>query len=414
MTHRFAVTLRVAAMASKFALIFLLAKFLPVEQIGDYGLLTAFLGYFVLAVGFDFYTFTTREIIGVSGAARSNAIVSHFSFFALTYATVIPIALLIAKGGMLPSTLLTWFLVLLPLEHLGLELDRILIATLQQKSAAVSIFLRQGMVTFITIPLMWLAPVTRTLGTVLLIWVILDLLALILGVSFLFRLRLVSHLTTPSIPWIKKGIAIALPFLLGTLLLRAIFTFDRQFVLAADGREVLGVYSLYMGIAAGITQLVYVGVHQFRYPQLVDDVKSNDATSFRTTYKRMRAETVALCLISFFALVIGSRFVTSFYDDPVYGEYSWLLPAVAAAIVVYNLSLIPHYALYARSADRSILFVTTMSVTTFFLFNFLLVNHLGVMAVVCSIGAASLVLLIGKLIALKRLPSIEGQVSGVL
>ena len=57
------VALRGTTLASKFLLIFFLAKFLEPKQLGLYGLLTVTIGYALYLLGFDFYTFTTREII---------------------------------------------------------------------------------------------------------------------------------------------------------------------------------------------------------------------------------------------------------------------------------------------------------------------------------------------------------------
>ena len=50
-------------LASRFVLIFFLARFLEPTQLGLYGLLTVTIGYSLYFLGFDFYTFTTREIL---------------------------------------------------------------------------------------------------------------------------------------------------------------------------------------------------------------------------------------------------------------------------------------------------------------------------------------------------------------
>ena len=55
--------LRGSTLASKFALIFVLAKFLEPAEVGLYGLFSATIFYCLMALGFDFYTYSTREII---------------------------------------------------------------------------------------------------------------------------------------------------------------------------------------------------------------------------------------------------------------------------------------------------------------------------------------------------------------
>lgn len=78
--------LRAATLFSKFALVFVLAKFLETSEVGLYGLLAATISYVLFALGFDFYTFSTRgssltsataELESVHGAV-SNAFASPY------------------------------------------------------------------------------------------------------------------------------------------------------------------------------------------------------------------------------------------------------------------------------------------------------------------------------------------------
>lgn len=55
--------LHTATLVSKFALVFVLAKFLESAEVGLYGLLVATIAFVVGALGFSFYTYSTRELI---------------------------------------------------------------------------------------------------------------------------------------------------------------------------------------------------------------------------------------------------------------------------------------------------------------------------------------------------------------
>lgn len=57
------VVLRGITMASKFLLIFFLARFLEPTELAIYGLITATTGYALYLLGFDFYAFTAREML---------------------------------------------------------------------------------------------------------------------------------------------------------------------------------------------------------------------------------------------------------------------------------------------------------------------------------------------------------------
>ncbi|EED0221555.1 TPA: polysaccharide biosynthesis protein, partial [Escherichia coli] len=57
------VGLRGITLLTKFIFIVLLARLLPSTDLGVYGLINAAVGYGIFVVGFEFYTYSTREII---------------------------------------------------------------------------------------------------------------------------------------------------------------------------------------------------------------------------------------------------------------------------------------------------------------------------------------------------------------
>ncbi|EGN4249425.1 polysaccharide biosynthesis protein, partial [Salmonella enterica] len=57
------VVLRGFTLLTKFIFIILLARFLQTSDLGLYGLISAAVGYGIFIVGFEFYTYSTREII---------------------------------------------------------------------------------------------------------------------------------------------------------------------------------------------------------------------------------------------------------------------------------------------------------------------------------------------------------------
>lgn len=57
------IAIRGSTLASKFLLIFFLARFLEPSELGVYGLFAATIGYSLYLLGFDFYTYTTRELL---------------------------------------------------------------------------------------------------------------------------------------------------------------------------------------------------------------------------------------------------------------------------------------------------------------------------------------------------------------
>ncbi|MFW2762175.1 hypothetical protein ACN6Q9_03580, partial [Acinetobacter baumannii] len=56
-------SIRALTLLGKFILLFYMAKFLSAEEVGVYGLFVVLVSYSLYAVGFDFYTFSTRELV---------------------------------------------------------------------------------------------------------------------------------------------------------------------------------------------------------------------------------------------------------------------------------------------------------------------------------------------------------------
>lgn len=398
--RRLPVLLRLFTLGSRFLLIFFLARLLAPSEVGLYGLLTAMSGYAVLALGFDFYTYSTRQIIREPRDSWRGILKSQASFAALLYIVGYPVIVLLFVFGLLPWDMLWWFLILIPLEHIGLELDRTLIAMGDQLGASIGMFVRQATTPLLVVPAMFIWDSLRNLETVLLAWIAFDVLGILVGIAFLRRQVAASEHGKVDWRWIWAGARIALPFLIGTLCLRAIFTMDRQFVAAAASLEVLGAYTLFMAIAGGMTQVLGAGVHQFLYPKLVAHSHEKSRTAFFAVLKSLAVQTVVVVVIIVGGAMLLEPALLAFIGEPIYAKYSFILPWALAVTGLYNLSLVPHFGLYALDRDRTILYITCAG---FLAFASILAVGFGldpIPRVVIALGTASVILLIGKAVAL--------------
>lgn len=400
--RRIPVLLRLITLGSRFLLIFFLARLLSPAEVGLYGLITAMSGYAVLALGFDFYTYSTRQIIRSPQGERRTILRSQVTFSALLYLIGYPLMCLLFVFELLPWTMLIWFLLLVPLEHLGLELDRVLIAMSDQLGASIGMFVRQATTPLLVVPLMVFIPALHSLNVVLGAWVFFD--ALGIGVGFWFLRRHLKDSEAPRIDWawIKRGIVVAIPFLIGTLCLRALFTVDRQLVAVLTDFTVLGAYTLFMSIAAGMTQVIGTGVHQFIYPRLVASAHQGDRTEFRAAFKKLTIQTVVVAAIITIAVILLEPVLLWFVGGGIYEQYSWMLPWALIVTAIYNLSLIPHFGLYAVDADKAILWSTVAALAAFVATFAFSQGYGPVVRVLIALGASCVTLLIAKGAALTR------------
>lgn len=349
---------RLWALGARFLLIFLLARFLAPAEVGLYGLVTATVSYVIYALGMDMYTYTTREIIKSERASWRAKLKSHGAFLVLVAVIVLPLSLVLFVLGLLPWGVAIWFFLVLVSEHVGMEIDRLLVSMSQQFAGSIVILIRQAGMPTLFVPLIAFVPAARNLEYVFAAWAGFNGIAIVVGLVFLTRFAPPGGDSAVNGAWIRRGVMVALPFLIGTLCLRLLFTADRQVVGAVAGLEVLGAYTLPMTVAAGLSSLLAVGVHQFSYPRLVKAASDGDMDGLRAGIRSLWLQSVVIIGIVFIAVLVLHDWLTSLMGDEIYRDYAWVMPTAVGVVGVYNLALVPHYALYALHADRLILFIT--------------------------------------------------------
>jgi O-antigen/teichoic acid export membrane protein len=399
------VAFRLYALGSRFIFVFVLARYLLPADVGSYGLMTATVAYVVYALGMDMYTYTTREVIAAEPTSWRSHIASHFAFLALVACVVLPLAVLIFTAGLLPWGLIGWFYIVLVTEHVGYEVDRLLVAVARQFDASIVILIRQALLPTVMVPLLVFATFGRSLDLVFALWAGFNAVAIIVGVVFIIRrTRVEGSSFRIDWGWIGWGMRTSLPFLVGTLCLRFMFTADRQVVGAVDGLDVLAVYTLAMTVANGMGSVLSVGVHQFAYPNLVKKFSVGDHVGFARGMKTLWLQTIGIVVIVWLVVFFAGGIVTSVLREQIYVEYWWLVPTAVLTLGLFNFSMVPHYGLYAMRADRSILFTTIIGTAAFLGGGALgLVAGLpGAASALIGLTVASAWLLLGKYVSYRR------------
>ena len=403
-THRrvLNLALRAGTLVSKFVLVFVLAKFLEPADVGLYGLLAATVSYILMALGFDFYTYSTRELIVTERRNWAALLRDQGIFYGLTYTVLLPVCLLIFWAGFLPWNLAAWFFPLLALEHLAQELNRLLVAMSEPLWASSVLFIRQGLWAITAAVWMWLEPAQRSLDFVLLAWLLGVLCACALGALLLRQLDGASLARPVDWRWIKRGIRVAFPFVLATLSLRALYTVDRYWIEALAGLEVLAAYVLFVGIANAIMSFLDAAVFTFAYPALIATAGKGDRIGFEAQMRRFGIQTVLVtAALSAGALILAGP-VVDWLQRPSYAAHFSLLYWTVLVAALSAISMIPHYGLYARRNDRPIVLSHLASLPVFAASAFALGTPLQEAAVPAAMAIAFLFLLVSKSLAFHR------------
>lgn len=403
LTRLLNVALRGMTVASKFLLIFFLARFLEPAELGLYGLVTVTIGYALYLLGFDFYAFTTREILKRERSEWGGLLKDQGALSLVLYAIFLPLLSLIFSKGLLPWHVAGWFFTLLVLEHLTQEMGRLLIAISEQLLASVLLFLRSGIWAVAVTTLMFIEPDSRSLDFVLGAWALGGLAALLLGSYRIHQLKIGGWHKAIDWKWIVKGLKIAIPLLVATLALRGVFTLDRYWLETLAGLEVLGAYVLFMGFSNALMSFLDAGVFAFSYPGLISAHNRQNSTAFRKGMRRLLMQTLALCagFAVITLLLIGP--LLQWLGKALYLEQQGLFPWILLATELYAVGMIPHFALYAQGHDRPIIHSHIASMLVFIPATWLFSMHWPLLAVPLGLCTACILILLWKFWAFVRL-----------
>lgn len=396
------VALRGGTLFGKLVLVFFMARFVEPGVLGQYGLIVAALGWLLYFAGVEFYTHSTRDLIVRPEGQRWPLLRDQFLVYLATYLVAIPLLLVAHASGWLPPAAAGLLALIFVADHLGLELNRILIAIGRPLQGGVVLFLRGAAWIFLLVPVMWLIPEWRTLNAVLMFWAVGSIVAFAVGLVGVLRVEKTGRSTPIDRAWIASGLRVAIPMMLASLTVRTLFAADRYFIDALGDPGALAAYVLYVSIATAILSLVDAAIVDFDYPALVASAQSGDEGEFERRLKKLALKvaitSTALVLLTW---AVGSIAVAQL-DNPAYRAnwhlFGWLL----FALWIYALSTVPHIALYARRIDRPIVHSQAAGLTLFLLLAWLGRPALGATAIPMALAAAFLLVLVWKLLASHR------------
>jgi O-antigen/teichoic acid export membrane protein len=357
--------LRGLALVAKFALLFLLARFLSPAEVGLYGLVAATVMYVQYALGFDFCKYANREFI-VAGPDRRPAILRDQAvFYLFTYSIAAPAVLLLFAFGLLPWNVAAWFFLLLTLEHIAHEAGRVLIAMSQQVMATFTLFLRAGAWVAVLAPALWLEPRFRTLDCVLAAWAAGAAAACLLSVAVILRRNRHGPRGAVDWAWIRRGIVVAAPFLVSTLALKAMSTLDRYVMESIAGLEALAAYVLFAGMAASVKAFLDSGVFAFAYPGLVESATNGNVTVFRRGMKALAWQTLLVAgAVTIVAIALIDPLLAWIGHDA-YQRHLPLFYWTLAAMNLQAIGMIAYYGNYAHRRDAAIVTSQILGLATF-------------------------------------------------
>ena len=399
--------LRAISILAKFALLAYLGRYTTLADLGTYGLLVTSLGLGVQLLGMEFHVFNTREILGCDEPERVILFRDQLVFHSLTYIVFLPGLSILFFTNTLPWELIIWFYILVVLEHLSLELSRLLTVLGRPVFANFIEFIRSASWVAIAITIGLQVPGYRSIETIMIFWVLGGLLSLFIGWK---PLQQWDWSTTwkirPKLGWMRKGVLVAIPFFMSSVALNTIYFSDRFILQQFRGLEQVGLYTFHQSVAGLVYTAISSGVITIIYPKLVRAFLVGDIPQYTQELKTFAMAIISATIVVSVFLILVFPFAADFMKNPQFLETRSTFFVLLLGAITHNLSFIPHYDLYARSFDRDLMWATIFAAVVNIGLNVLLIPKFGILGAAWATTVAFLSLLVTKTV-LARIRSNE-------
>lgn len=402
-------SLRGLSMAARFLLMIGLAHYLAPADVGVFTLMYASTTLGILFLGARFDVYTTRAICAGERTNPAVIIRDQIVFHLLVYVLVLPLMLIVFAAHILSWELVTWFYVLLILEHAGQECNRLFVALGQPLRATFVFFIRSGAWAGAVLPLMFFVPAYRNLQTVWTLWTIAGVICLLWSGAWMRSLGWRVAIKEPiDWKWIKRGLkpSAAYTIAIGAILL--ISTLDRYFLAATWKADYVGVYGFYSNLTNFVPTFADTGIVSILLPSLLAATANKDWQLYQRTLSRMtKGVLIIVVMTSALSFAIAPLVLLLVKKDPIYGQFMPAFAILVGTAVVTTISAIPHNALYAHHKDKEIARWSIASFGVAMICYLILTPRFGIYGVSIGTLVSSATLLGGKWWESQRLRTAE-------
>ncbi|RKX22201.1 MAG: hypothetical protein DRP35_02515 [Candidatus Zixiibacteriota bacterium] len=389
--------LRGISLVSKFFLMFVMARLLSPEELGIWGLMNLSISISIILVGLDFYHFNAREILAVESSQYVYYIKDQFVLHLSSYLFFLPLLSILFIVEILPWKYMLWFYLIFVFEHFSEELNRILVVLSKSAVANLSLFFRTGFWVYIIIYFLIEEPDLRELPTIWFGWVIGIILSIILACYALRKLPW-NIIFEKSVDWgrIKKGISISLPLLVATLAFVTMQHLDRIFLKIYYSEAEVGVFTFFFNIANVAQVAIFTGVIMIIYPKLIESFQKKDFDQYKLSMRKMMKGIVLGLVILIIGELISIKPVLKLVNKEIFNDNLNIFYLMLVNTSLLAISYIPHYSLFVRKMDFSIIFSTLVALVVAVIANFILVPAYGMVGAAFSTMTGFAVILILK------------------
>jgi len=362
---------------------------------GEYSLVATTILLLVFVLGMDFYSYANRAVLHPDTNTQ-KIVFNQFSLYVLLYLFLFPLVYIIFKLEDFNPVYQYLFYGVLISEHLNFEFYRLLFVFKKPFFANINLFFRNGLwVLFATAQIYIYKNIS--IYDILLYWLIGNILALLFSAILIFNKRKKIDVNNFKwdIKWIKTGLFVSIPYILGTLAYKTIEFSDRYMIDYFFDKKQVGIYSFFANMANVLNIVLFTLVVSVLYPLLVESVIKKDKIAFKKYFDLFKKETYIYTIALTLLLSIALPIVLMIIHKEQYLKEFYIFFILSLANVALNLSFVYHYVIYAYHKDWQILKATAIAAVANILLNLWLIPIWGIAgAAVATLVSFLLILLI--------------------
>ncbi len=386
-------------MGSKFLLVIGLSKTLTTSEYGVLSLIMTTLTFLIFFLGLDFYNFSHREIIEKNGE-KIQFLINQFWFHLSCYIIYIPIIYFIFSNDVVPLEYIIPFYALMILEHMGQELFRLFNLFNKPNHANFTLLIRTAIWIGIMLTVECLIFKRElTIMHLLYYWIGGSFLAIIYSLIYIgigeFKSQEINFFSV-DYKWIKKGVKVSMPFFFGTIAYKIIEYSDRYMIDWFLDKEQVGIYSFYANFANIVNIIVNTITITLIVPNLLRAVSSNEVMRIKTITQQFSKELYLTTILISICVIVLIFPTLKWLNKPEFSNELTTYFIILVANVIFNLSLLYHFLLYAYKNDEAIFKPTLYASITNIFLNIVLIPKFGIIAAAISTLVSVTLILILK------------------
>lgn len=351
--------IRVVTLGGKLLLSVSLARWLPSEALGAYGLISSTIAIGVFVLGFEYHFFTIRELVRRAPIARAHMLrdqaLIHVGILVVCIPLIFVVAPIFTATG-LDRALAGWLAALLAIDLIANESGHALVGLARAPAANAVLFLRTSAWGIVLVAVMAALPSTRTLPFVLSSWILGGLASLAVAAVFLARLPWHAVLRAPfDFATVRVGVKTSAPFVLVTGASLSLLHADRYVVAGSTGLAAVGVYVFFASLATALHTVVNSSVSLVRMPTLVEAVQKGSMEVFAIRLRSMFVATLVATVGTGVLMMVGIGPLLGLVGREVFQAERGVFYMLLASFAVRAVADVPLYGLYALHRDWSLL-----------------------------------------------------------